>query len=191
VQWLRLPADLSAQTIARKVEQRFGLPGFARLVKILELLAASPYRDSALIELPASDWLDALVMGRAEFDEFFTYLTAADWLTLEQGAEPGAPLRVTLLQVGDLLPGAGDLNLFTKPCQWQAWCIAELGMPKEATTDPYVQQLFRRWCASNVTVTEAGEAVQAAIAKQNSLHPTALHTELQAIRAARLERARA
>lgn len=190
MQWLRLPADLSAQVIARKVEQRFGLQGFARLVKVLELLAASPYRDACVIELPASDWLDALAIGRADFDEFLTYLAKADWLTVEQADEPGAPLRVTLLQVGDLLPGAGELKLFTKACQWQAWCVAELGMPKDATTDPYVQQLFRRWCASNVTVTEADEAVAAAIAKQASLHPSALHAELQAIRAARLEKAK-
>jgi hypothetical protein len=38
---------------------------------------------------------------------------------------------------------------------------------------------------------EAADAVQAAIAKQNSLSPSALHDEMQLIRRARLEKARA
>lgn len=189
--WLRLPADLSTQTTVRKVEQRFGLPGFARLVKLLELLAASPYRDACVIELAASDWLEALQIGRADFDAFLAYLAAANWLTVDTSEEPGAPLRVTLLQAGALLPTALDPQLFTKACQWSAWCVAELGMPPALTKDPYNQQLFRRWCASNVTVLEAADAVQAAIAKQNSLSPAALHDELQLIRRARLDKARA
>ena len=189
--WLRLTADLSAQATVRKVEQRFGLQGFARLVKILELLAASPYRDACVIELPPSDWLEALQIGRSDLDAFLAYLAAANWLTLDTSEEQGAPLRVTLLQVGALLPTAVDPQLFDMACQSAAWCIAELGPPPELTKDPYNQQLFRRWCASNVTVLEAHDAVQAAIAKQNSLSPSALHDELQVIRRKRLEKARA
>lgn len=190
MRWLKLPAGLSASVIARKVEQRFGLPGFARLIKILELLAASPARAAGQIELPPSDWLEALGMGPAELDEFLAYLAAADWLTLEQGAERGAPLRVTLLQVAALLPGPTEIGLPTEPHQWQAWCIAELGMPHASTQDPYVQQLFRRWCASNVTLAEAEAAALAAAKVRQSLHPQDLHGELQRIRAARLERAK-
>lgn len=130
-------------------------------------------------------------IGRSDFDAFLAYLAAANWLTVDAGEEPGAPLRVTLLQVGALLPTAVDPQLFNKACQWAAWCVAELGMPPDLTKDPYTQQLFRRWCASNVTVLEMHDAVQAAIAKQSSLSPSALHDELQLIRRQRLEKARA
>lgn len=189
--WVRLPADFSAQVTVRKVEQRFGLIGFARLVKLLELLAASPARDLCVIELAPSDWLEALQIGRSDLDAFLLYLSTANWLTYDAGEEPGAPLRVTLLQAGSLLPSAEDPQLYTKACQWAAWCTAELGMPPDLTKNPYTQQLFRRWCASNVTVLEMQGAVQAAIAKQGSLGASALHDELQLIRRQRLEEARA
>ena len=189
--WVRLPGDLSAQPLMRKVEQRFGLAGYARLVKLLELLAASPFRDSCLIEMPASDWFEALRCGREEFDAFLAYLAAANWLTIEQDAETGAPLRVTLLLADSLLPTADDPQLYTKPCQWAAWCVAELGMPQSLTTDPYNQQLYRRWCASNVTILEMQAAVQNAVSRQNSLSPQVLHEELQVIRRQRLDKAKA
>lgn len=188
--WVKLPADLSAQPLARKVEQRFGLVGFARLVKLLELLAASAERDACVIALPASDWEEALQVGRADLDTFLAYLEAAGWLSRDQGAEPGAPLRVTLLQAETLLPAATDPQLFSRANQWAQWCTAELGMPPGVTSDPYTLQLFRRWCASNVTLDEMQEAVQLAIAKHNSLKPTDLHEMLQAVRRTRLERAR-
>lgn len=188
--WVRLPAGLSAQTVARKVEQRFGLAGFARLVKVLELLAASDYRDAGVIELPASDWLEALQLNRIDLDAFLAYLAAANWLHID-AIEPGQPLRVTLLQAGALLPTAEDPQLFTKACQWAVWCVAELGMPPDLTKDPYTQQLYRRWCASNVTVSEMQTAVQAAIAKQSSLGASVLHEELQQVRRQRLEKAKA
>jgi hypothetical protein len=186
-----LAGDLSNQPLTRKVEQRFGLPGFARLVKLLELLAASPCRDAGLIEMPVSDWLEALRCGREEFDTFLAYLTAANWLTVEQDAEAGAPLRVTLLLAESLLPTADSPQLYTKPCQWAAWCVVELGMPPSLSTDPYNQQLYRRWCASNVTTLEMQAAVHNAVKGKNSLSPQVLHEELQLIRRQRLDKARA
>lgn len=51
---LNLPANFSALPIVLKVEQRFGVAGFARLIKLLGLLPSSPDHALGIIELPAA-----------------------------------------------------------------------------------------------------------------------------------------
>ncbi|MNO06813.1 hypothetical protein D3C81_2287580 [compost metagenome] len=63
-------------------------------------------------------------------------------------------------------------------------------MPRQVTSDPYTQQLFRRWCASNVTVTEMLQACELASQAPPDLSPTALHRHLQTVRRLRLEQAK-
>jgi len=182
-----LPAQFSALPIVLKVEQRFGLAGFARLIKLLELFACSPSREVGTIELPISDWGDALQVGPQDLGSLLDYLAKADWLTLEQGEESGAPLRVTLTDYATFLP---PLELPKIADQWRRWFEFELNMPPLLGKDPYTQDLFRRWCASNVTIEEMELAVELARTANTAPSPPALHEFLKTVRNTKLERAR-
>lgn len=184
---LNLPFDFSALPIVLKVEQRFGLPGFARLIKLLELFASSPSRESGVIELPISDWVDALQAGAEDINTFLAYLAKAEWLALEQGEEPGAPLRVTLAAFADFLP---PLELPKIADQWRRWFEYELSMPPLLGKDPYTQDLFRRWCASNVTINDMELAIELARNANTAPSPPALHEFLKTVRNTKIERAR-
>lgn len=117
----RLPADFSAWPLVLKVQQRFGLSGFARLVKLLELLAAAPLRAAGQIELALSDWRDALEAPDAELFGFLNYLEAAGFLDQVAPVE-GGPLAVVIRTPSPFLPGSADPSLFRKPCEWATWC---------------------------------------------------------------------
>ncbi|MCD5980544.1 hypothetical protein [Pseudomonas quasicaspiana] len=184
---LSLPGDFSTTAIVHKVEQRFGLSGFARLVKLLELFAASPFRDLGVIELPASDWCDALQAGPQDVTALLSYLAKADWLTVEQGEVPSSPLRVTLSYFEAFVP---VLVLPKKADQWRRWFEYELALPTELGKDPYNQDLFRRWCATNVTVDEMESAIELARQAGTAPSPTALHEFLKTVRNTKIERAR-
>jgi len=182
-----LSGDFSALPIVLKVEQRFGLPGYARLIKLLELFASSPSRDAGVIELPVSDWVDALQAGPQDVNALLAYLAKADWLTLDQGEEPGAPLRVTLADYATFLP---PLELPKIADQWRRWFEFELSMPPLLGKDPYTQDLFRRWCATNVTIEEMELAIELARNANTAPSPPALHEFLKTVRNTKIERAR-
>ena len=184
---LNLPADFSALPIVHKVEQRFGLSGYARLIKLLELFASSPLRHAGVIELPISDWGDALQAGPHDLNTFLVYLTKAAWLTMEQAEELGAPLRVTLIAFAEFL---APLELPKIADQWRQWFEAELSMPPLLGKDPYTQDLFRRWCATNVTIAEMEQAIDLARTANMGPSPTALHEFLKTVRNTKIERAR-
>lgn len=187
---LNLPSSFSASQIACRVEKRFGLSGFARLIKLLELLGSSDHATGGVVPLPKSDWLDALQASAEELHELLNFLSKAGWLSYSEGDEPGAPLVVDFLKADDFLPSAEPI-LFAAADQWVFWCETELNMRREVTSDPNSQGLFRRWCASNVTVTEMLQACEEAAPTNPQLTPSVLHAQLQTVRRARLERARA
>jgi len=182
-----LPANFSALPIVLKVEQRFGSAGFARLIKLLELFASSPSRDAGVIELPVSDWVDALQAGPHDVAVLLDYLSKDGWLSQEQADEPGAPLRITLTYFAEFLP---PLELPKHADQWRRWFEYELSMPPLLGKDPYTQELFRRWCASNVTVEDMELAIELARKANTAPSPPALHDFLKTVRNTKLERAR-
>ena len=184
---LNWPAGFSTRPVVLKVEQRFGLAGFARLIKLLELFAASPLRDKGVIELPVSEWADALQAGPLNASVLLDYLSSDGWLSQARGEEPGAPLRVTLTDFADFLPA---LDMPKTAEQWCAWFTSELSMPDQHGTDPDNQALFRRWCATNVTIDEVEAAVELAIKASEAPTPAALHDHLKTVRNTKIERAR-
>ena len=184
---LSLPPNFSALPIVLKIEQRFGAAGFARLIKLLEQFAASPSRGAGLIELAPSDWRDVLQVGPLELNVFLAYLETAGFLVLEQGAESGSPLRVTLADFSAFLP---SLQLPRVANEWRLWFAAELGLSEDQGKDPYNQSLFRRWCATNVTIDEMNAAVELAIKDGAGLAPASLHNFLMTVRKEKLEAAR-
>ncbi|WP_106805795.1 hypothetical protein [Pseudomonas sp. S5D5] len=187
---LNLPSAFSASAVARRIEGRYGLAGFARLIKLLEILASSDTASGGIVPLPRSDWRDALGVSDDELYDFLGALMRSGWLSFSEGDEPGAPLVVVFSQADDYLPQAEPL-LFTSPEQWVFWCETELNMRREVTGDPLTLGLFRRWCASNVTVTEMHQACEEAAPHHSELTPGVLHAQLQAVRRARLDKARA
>lgn len=184
---INLPADFSARPVALKVEQRFGLAGFARLIKLLELFAASPLREVGVIELPVSDWADAFQSGPLNVSVLLDYLSKDGWLSQEQTDEPGAPLRVTLTHFTEFLPA---LDMPKTAEQWCAWFTSELSMPSQHGKDPDNQALFRRWCATNVTIEEMNAAIELAVKAGRGFAPACLHSLLMTVRKEKLELAR-
>lgn len=187
---LNLPFGFSTSVIASRIEKRYGLAGFARLIKLLEILASSDTASGGIVPLPRSDWRDALRCTDEELYDFLGTLMRCSWLTFSEGDEPGAPLVVVFCHADDYLPMAEPL-LFSAPDQWVFWCETELNMRREVTGDPLTLGLFRRWCASNVTVTEMHQACEEAAPHHSELTPGVLHAQLQAVRRVRLEKARA
>jgi hypothetical protein len=184
---LSLPAHFSTLPIVLKVEQRFGLTGCARLVKLLEQFAVSPMRDVGAIELAASDWREALQAGPLELNLFLTFLATDGFVTVDQPSEPNAPLRVTLTNFSDFLP---PLLLPRVANDWRIWFTAEAGLSADQGKDPYNQSLFRRWCATNVTIDEINAAIELAIQEGSGTTPANLHTHLMTVRKDKLELAR-
>ncbi|MCE1119125.1 hypothetical protein, partial [Pseudomonas sp. NMI795_08] len=160
--------------------------GYARLVKLLELLAGYDPAAAGVLTMTTAAWCEWLSASPGELRQFFEHLGRSGWLTYSQ--DDGS-ITVDLLKADDFLPGPVPV-LFSAPEQWAFWCETELNMPHHVTGDPYTLQLFRRWCASNVTVTEMQQACELAAQGQPDLSPTALHGHLSTVRRHRLEQAR-
>lgn len=184
--WVRLPTTFSTGASVASVERAFGLAGYARLVKVLELLAGYDPSAAGVLTMTAAAWCEWLSASPGELRQFLEHLGRSGWLRYSQ--EDGV-ITVDLLKADDFLPGPAPV-LFSDPGQWVFWCETELNMPRHVSGDPYTLQLFRRWCASNVTVTEMLQACELASQGQPDLSPPALHRHLQAVRRLRLEQAK-
>lgn len=192
----RVPAGLSDLVISRKLEQRFGLLGFARMVKLVELVAALSAADSPTSVVVAwGDFMVAVGCNQETAGEFLAYCEQAR--VIDRSTEDGR-LRLTL--IGELAvmvtseapppPVPSGPVLFSTDKQWTAWFIAELNCPPYLANDPVTRQLFRRWCATNVTVDEVQAAIELAIKASEAPHPAALHDHLKTVRNTKIERAR-
>lgn len=192
----RVPPGLSSLVISRKLEQRFGLLGFARMVKMIELVADMSAPDSpASIVVAWGDFMIALGCNQNDAGEFLGYCELAR--VVERSTDDGR-LRLTL--IGELAPlveseappppvPAGPV-LYTTDKQWKDWFITELACPPYLANDPATRQLFRRWCATNVTIDEVEAAVELAIKVSEAPTPAALHDHLKTVRNTKIERAR-
>jgi hypothetical protein len=189
-----LDSGFSARPEVKKVEQRHGLAGMGRMVKLLELLAGSPERSTGAIALAVSDWEEALQLGHVALMPFLAYLQQAEWLTVEPISEPGAPLRVTVTNPDQYFVKSSFSpaypELFGEAAQWRDWFVQELTSPGYVVDAPETTQLFRHWCATNVTVTEIQAAIELAIQARQAPTPAALHEHIKAVRKLKIENAR-
>lgn len=185
--WVRLPEGLSSLPAVLQLERLFGLAGYARLVKMLELLTTvnDPY--AGRISMARSAWLDVLQAQPGELDAFIKCLVNAGLIEVKES--PVTLLVVEFQQPARFLPEPAPV-LPVEPQQWALWLQTELNMPHFMLDDPYAIGLFRRWVASNVTVTEMNEAVSQAVSGKVKLTPAALHGQVHAVRTARLAKAR-
>jgi hypothetical protein len=192
---IRIPAGLSGLVIAKKLEQRFGMLGFARMVKLVELVAEM----TAPAEVPSvvvawGDLLIALGCNAQDAGDFLTYCEHAR--VLDRGNDDGRA-RLTLLGelaalLDDAAPSAAPALpvLFTQEQQWVEWFKEEWACPPYLANDPCTRQLFRRWIATNVTIEEVEAAVELAKEAREAPTPAALHDHLKTVRNTKIERAR-
>ena len=184
---------LSALVIARKVEQRFGLEGFARLVKLLELIAESPTPtpEQPFHLLHWADVLEGLLANQATALELIGYCENARALRITQ--QDGF-IEVVM---GDELAGlmspapvaVANVLLFQKESQWAEWFATDLNCPPHLVKDPYTLKTFRRWCATNVTVIEVEAAIELAVKDHKAPSPEVLHDFLKIVRKTKIEQA--
>lgn len=187
------PVGLSEMVIGRKVEQRFGLLGLARLLKLIELVVerADTADQSPTAVLAWGDFLSALHCNQEDAGEFLSYCDHAR--VLDRGNEDGR-LRITL--VGELAArlvppdsppiALGGRQLFDTDKQWAEWFKVDLNCPPYLVNDPSTRQLFRRWVANNVTTDEVEAATERAIKAGEAPHPAVLHDHLKALRVDKL-----
>lgn len=189
-----LPAGLSGLVISKKLEQRFGLLGFARMLKVVELVAELRARDAPTSATVAwGDFMATLSCNQEEAGDFLAYCELAR--VLDRGNDAGR-LRLTLLgELAVLLgdqpappPVAGPV-LFTKEEQWCEWFLGEWGCPSWMVNEPGTRRLFRRWIATNVTVDEMEAAAERAKDAREAPVPAVLHDHLKAVRTIKIERA--
>lgn len=183
------PVGLSEMVIGRKIEQRFGLLGIGRLLKLVELVMgrADGSTKAPTAVLAWGDFLAALHCNQEDAGEFLSYCDHAR--VLDRGDEDGR-LRLTL--VGELVarlvpPDApvqalGERLLFSTDKQWVEWFKSDLNCPPYLLNDSATRQLFRRWCVTNVTVDEVEAATERAIKAGEAPHPAVLHDHLKALR---------
>lgn len=189
------PVGLSEMVIGRKVEQRFGLLGLARLLKLVELVMERVDRSTTVPGMSAvvawGDFLAALHCSQEEAGEFLSYCDHAR--VLDRGNEDGR-LRLTLVGelVARLVPAeapplaVGARQLFDSDKQWAEWFKADLNCPPYLLNDSATRQLFRRWVATNVTTDEVEAAIDRAIKASEAPHPAVLHDHLKALRVDKL-----
>ena len=187
------PVGLSDMVIGRKIEQRFGLLGLGRLLKLVELVTERA--DKASISLTAvvawGDFLAALHCDQDTAVEFLSYCDHAR--VLDRSAEDGR-LRLTLVGelVARLVPAeapaqaVGDRQLFTTAKQWVDWFKVDLNCPPYLLNDTATRQLFRRWCVNNITTDEVEAATARAIKAGEAPHPAVLYAHLKALRGEKL-----
>lgn len=192
---MTVPALRLVKAVAgRKVEQRFGLAGLARLLKLVELVVdrADPGAKRVSAVLAWGDLLAVIQCDQVAALEFLVYCGHAR--ALDHGNDGG---RVRLSLVGELAallvespaaaPSAGR-TLFEREQQWADWFAADLDLPPYLRNDPDTRRLFRHWCASNVTVDEVEQAAMRAVAEGRAPSPAILHEHIKALR---LEKIRA
>jgi hypothetical protein len=187
---------LSGLVVVRKLEQRFGLAGYARLIKLLELISVSgPVIEGEPVSLPWADVLESLQAGDMHAREFVSYCEEARALRVTRDA---GQLLVTLCGELVVLMASDPMVpevvvgpvLFETDDQWADWFSADLNCPPYLANDASTRYLFRRWCATNVTVAEVEAAIELAIKAKEAPLPAALHDHLKTVRNTKIECAR-
>lgn len=181
-------ADLSSSEAVAAIQSRFALVGYARFVKTLEAIAAEGETRAAAMAWDA--WEATLAGQQDQLAEFFAFCSELGVLSFEDDGEVvtvGCAELALPRDPSDVPPPPSDQTLYTTAEQWAEWFVLELSFPPVMARDQEALRLFRRWCASNVTVGEMNAAVEASIASGAGPNPKALHGYLQAQRRQRLE----
>ncbi len=188
------PAELSLSKAVADIEAHFALVGYARYLKVLELIAAEAGGNDGrhAVTLSWDAWAVSLSGEPDVLTEFFAFCQDHGVFDVEDDGEK-ATVTCSDLMLNGAEPSPGprptEQTLFTDSDQWVEWFIEELAYPPKIARKADNVRMFRRWCASNVTVGEMCAAVQKTIEAGTGLGTPALHGHLQALRAQRLKEA--
>lgn len=185
-----IPCASLACDAATAIEQHFSLVGFARYVKVLSLVASAG--DGGGVTLSWEAWAASLAAQPEALSEFFNYCQEQGVFTVEDDGEQvalGCPSLLQEVSSEPAKPSVATPLLFTHPDEWVSWFIEEMAYPPKIANRADNVRMFRRWCASNVTVDEMNTAVQLTIKAGTGLGTPALHGHLQALRAQRIKEA--
>ncbi|MHA6236846.1 hypothetical protein [Pseudomonas fluorescens group sp. PF-69] len=175
--------SLVADPLLMTVRARVGIAGVGRLATILSLCGP------AGACLGYAEWLGLLQATPHEYDLLVTVLRELQVFTTQATDEPS---RIRFEPGPAWAPtwAARPVHLTLMPdaAAWAAWCQSELAMPGWLLETPETQALFRRWCASNVTVDEATQAVLQAVAG-GDVSPSTIHQQLALVRKSALQKA--
>lgn len=187
------PASMSASKAVVDIEAHFALVGYARYLKVLELVADEADGSDArrAVTLSWDAWAASLAGEQDVLAEFFAFCHEHGVFEVEDDGERAtvACLDLVLSRTESAPVPPRDETLFTHHDQWVAWFIDDLSFPPKMANSPDNIRMFRRWCASNVTVGEMSAAVQKTIEAGTGLGAPALHGHLQALRAQRIKEA--
>lgn len=174
--------QFSVTSTAQSVIKMLGMGGFGRLIRVLE-----DCTDNGQLALSWSDWLSMLECNRDQFDAWLSTVVELGAFTVSQGEGMSAPLMLTLGQPLRFLLAHPDPAsvVFTTAAQWSDWMTLELAAPARVVTDPASQELFRRWCASNVSLAEIQQAAERA-ALAHDVSPVGLHEQWKTVRTERV-----
>lgn len=183
-----IPSHALSSDAATTVEQQFSLVGFARYVKVLALMASAG--SDGRVSLSFEAWAAALAAQPEALSVFFNYCQERGVFTIEDDGELMTLSCQALVQAPEApAPTVVETPLFTHAEQWAAWFVEEMAYPPAVANRAENQRMFRRWCASNVTVSEMNAAVQLTIKAGTGLGTPALHGHLHALRAQRIKEA--
>lgn len=174
--------QFSLNSTTQAVIKQLGMAGFGRLMRIVEECT-----DNGQVALSWSDWLSTLECTRDQFDELLSTLVKLEAFTATQDEGVSAPLMLTMGQRLRFVLKKPDpaTVVFLSAAQWSEWLAVELAAPAWLIKDPASQELFRRWCASNVTLAEIQQAAERG-ALVHDVSPVGLHEQWKKIRAERV-----
>lgn len=190
------PMWLSDLVVTKKIEQRFGVAGLGRLIKLIELFLSRGDAGSKSWSVVIA-WGDFMALLQCNQEVALEFLAYCEHARLLDRTDEDGRLRIVL--VGDLAarllpteivaPALKGRTLFDTDKQWVEWFKDDLACPPYLVNDPATRYLFRRWCATNVTLDEVEAAIELAKLAREAPTPAVLHDHLKAHRLAKINSA--
>ncbi|KEQ11308.1 hypothetical protein GZ77_26245, partial [Endozoicomonas montiporae] len=200
--------DVSSRDFIKTLQNEYGLNGYARYIKVLELVAGRMTEaDQCDLTLTWAEWEQKLAGKRRQLQMFFEFCHERGVFIIEVTGQHLKTKCPELLNLRDFhtknLQAAGKKTpslapqtsentnqLFTSADEWAQWCTGELSYTERKVNSAENQRQFRLWVASNVTTDEVCQAVDIAISAGTGIEATDLHKLVAQIRKQKLEEAK-
>ncbi len=209
MKWFKHSSKFSDSSVIENVERYYGLPGYARYVKLHEIIALRMDSSNQCQMTVTWPQLENMLAGkRKSLSEFLTFLEKHKVIRIaanEQQVSIELPDLLKLrdnhtrnLQVAEKptckstgKSAPGSPVLFVNQEQWQQWLTSELCFTSRQINIPDHCRIMRQWLASNVTTDEIEQAVDRAVLEGIDIKQLAsLHKLVAQNRKQRIEEAR-
>jgi len=206
LKWFKHEAAFSESDAVRGIERYFGLPGYARLMKLFEAVAKRMDASDRCDLVMTWSQIETLLAGkRRSLQSFFDHLVRARLIRLSASDQQCSIQIPQLLEWRDNhtrnfqatdKPTAKSAKkntsvLFDHTDQWTGWLRDELCYTERQVNIPEHCRIMRQWVASNVTTREVEEALDQAVLEGIDIKQLAnLHRLVAQERKRRIEEAR-